>query len=84
MTEDLPMVKAMANAADLLSPERVAPAALFLASDLAADITGEVIAVEGKRIYLYRITQTPAMMPGNNSDWTALELRERWADISRP
>ena len=39
MTEDLPMMSAMPDAALLLAPERIAPAALFLASDRAADIT---------------------------------------------
>jgi NAD(P)-dependent dehydrogenase (short-subunit alcohol dehydrogenase family) len=81
MTEDLPMMKAMPNAADLLAPEHVAPAALFLASDLAADITGQVVAVEGKRIYLYRMTQTAAVMPEGDA-WTAQEIRDRWSEIA--
>jgi len=81
MTEDLPMMQAMPNANDLLAPEHVAPAALFLASNLAADITGQVVAVEGKRIYLYRMTQTPAAMPEGDG-WTAQEIRERWSEIS--
>lgn len=81
MTEDLPMMQAMPNAADLLAPEHVAPAALFLASDLAADITGQILAVEGKRIYIYKMTQTAAVMPSGEA-WTAQEIRERWSDIA--
>src|SRR6266545_920020 len=77
MTEDLPMMAAMPNAADLLSPTFVAPAALFLASDLAADITGAVLAVEGKRMYVYRMIQTPAVVPRDPSGWTARQIRER-------
>jgi NAD(P)-dependent dehydrogenase (short-subunit alcohol dehydrogenase family) len=81
MTEDLPMMQAMPNAHDLLSPEHVAPAALFLASDLAADITGVVLAVEGKRMYLYKMSQTAAVTPSGEG-WDAHEIRERWAEIS--
>ena len=82
MTEDLPMMAAMPNAADLLSPTFVAPAALFLASDLAADITGAVLAVEGKRMYVYRMIQTPAVVPRDPSGWTTRQIRERWPEIS--
>ncbi len=82
MTQDLPMMQAMPNAAELLAPEHVAPAALFLASELAADITGQILAVEGKRIYLYRMTQTAAVMPLDDGGWTATEIRERWGEIS--
>ena len=43
LTEDLPMFQGM----DTLTPDHVAPAALFLASDLCADKTGHVLAVAG-------------------------------------
>jgi NAD(P)-dependent dehydrogenase (short-subunit alcohol dehydrogenase family) len=82
MTEDLPMMAAMPDAPELLAPGLVAPAALFLASDLAGDITGAVLAVEGKRMYVYRMIQTPAVLPRDPSGWTASEIRERWSDIS--
>jgi NAD(P)-dependent dehydrogenase (short-subunit alcohol dehydrogenase family) len=82
MTEDLPMMAAMPNAPDLLSPGYVAPAALFLASDLAADITGAVLAVEGKRMYVYRMIQTAAVVPRDPSGWSISEIRERWSEIS--
>ena len=81
MTEDLPMMQAMPNANDLLSPAFISPAALFLASDLSADITGQVIGVEGQRMYLFKMTQTPALTP-NAGSWTAEEIRERWAELS--
>jgi NAD(P)-dependent dehydrogenase (short-subunit alcohol dehydrogenase family) len=82
MTEDLPMMVAMPNATELLSPAFVAPAALFLASELAADITGAVLAVEGKRMYVYRMIQTPAALPRDADGWTAEHIRDRWSDIS--
>jgi NAD(P)-dependent dehydrogenase (short-subunit alcohol dehydrogenase family) len=80
MTEDLPMMQAM-QADRLLSADLVAPAALFLASDMAGDITGQVLGVEGKRLYLYQMEQTPAVMPSGDA-WTAEEIRERWSEIS--
>ena len=82
MTEDLPMMAAMPNAPELLSPAFVAPAALFLASELAADITGAILAVEGKRMYVYRMIQTPAVVPRDPAGWTAAEIRDRWSEIS--
>jgi NAD(P)-dependent dehydrogenase (short-subunit alcohol dehydrogenase family) len=82
MTEDLPMMAAMPDAQELLSPALVAPAALFLASDRAAEITGAIVAVEGKRMYLYRMTQTAAVTPRDPAGWTAFEIAERWGEIA--
>ena len=48
---------------------------------MAADITGQVLGVEGKRLYLYHMEQTPAVMPVGES-WSAAEIRERWSEIS--
>jgi NAD(P)-dependent dehydrogenase (short-subunit alcohol dehydrogenase family) len=82
LTEDLPMMDAMPNATDLLAPEHVAPATLFLASDLAGDITGHVVGVEGPRIYLYKMTKTEPVLPTDETSWTAQEIRERWSEIT--
>jgi NAD(P)-dependent dehydrogenase (short-subunit alcohol dehydrogenase family) len=82
LTEDLPMMSALPNARELLAPEHIAPAALFLASDLAADITGQVLAVEGPRMYLFKMIQTGAVVAKDGGMWTAHEIKERWAEIS--
>src|SRR5262249_18319982 len=82
LTEDLPMMQSLPNAKEFLAPEHIAPAALFLASDLSADITGAVLGVEGPRMYLFKMIQTSAVMPKDGNDWTAQEIRERWAEIS--
>ena len=82
LTEDLPMLAALPNAKEMLAPEHIAPAALFLASDLAADVTGQVLAVEGPRMYLFKMIQTAAVAAKNGAEWTAQEIKERWAEIS--
>jgi NAD(P)-dependent dehydrogenase (short-subunit alcohol dehydrogenase family) len=82
MTEDLPMLASLPNARELLAPEHIAPAALFLASELGADLTGQVLAVEGPRMYLFKMIQTPAVTARDGSHFTAQEIRERWAEIS--
>jgi NAD(P)-dependent dehydrogenase (short-subunit alcohol dehydrogenase family) len=82
MTADLPMMAAVPDAAELLSPARVAPAALFLASDRAADITGAIVAVEGARMYLYRMIQTPACLASDpEAGWSAEEIDRRWTEL---
>jgi NAD(P)-dependent dehydrogenase (short-subunit alcohol dehydrogenase family) len=82
LTEDLPMFQALPNARELLAPEHIAPAALFLASDLAADVTGQVLACEGARMYLFKMIQTSAVTAKDGKSWTAEEIRDRWAEIS--
>jgi NAD(P)-dependent dehydrogenase (short-subunit alcohol dehydrogenase family) len=82
LTEDLPMLAALPNAKDMLSPEHVSPAVLFMASELAADITGTVIAVEGPRLYLFKMIQTPPVVAKNGTQWSAQEIKERWSEIS--
>ncbi|HKA89561.1 MAG TPA: SDR family NAD(P)-dependent oxidoreductase [Haliangiales bacterium] len=82
LTEDLPMIKMLPNAQELLAPEHIAPAALFLASDAAGDITGQVLAVEGPRLYLFKMIQTNAVNAKDGKEWTAEEIRERWKEIA--
>ncbi len=82
LTEDLPMIAALPNAKDLLAPEHIAPAALFLASDLASDVTGAVLAVEGPRMYLFKMIQTNAVTAKDGKEWTAQEIKERWTEIT--
>ncbi len=82
LTEDLMMFKALPNATELLAPEHVAPAALFLASELGAGITGTVLAVEGPRVYLYKMTQTEGVMPRDGQAWSAQEIKDRWSEIA--
>src|SRR3989304_1329420 len=82
LTEDLPMMQAMPNAKDFLSAEHIAPAALFLASQRAADVAGPIPAAEGPRMYLFKMSQTSPVVAKDGKIWTAQEIRERWTEIS--
>ena len=80
MTEDLPMFQGV----DTLTPEHVAPAALFLASDLCADRTGHVLAVAGSRVYAFKIVETQGRFKDEGDGvWTAAEIAENWDAINK-
>jgi NAD(P)-dependent dehydrogenase (short-subunit alcohol dehydrogenase family) len=83
LTEDLPMIQAMPNAKDFLAPEHIAPVALFLASDLAADITGTIVGVQGAKVSIYKMVESSGATPKSGDTWTAQELRERWSEIGK-
>ncbi|MCU1280874.1 MAG: Short-chain dehydrogenase [bacterium] len=82
MTEDLKMLQAIPNAKEMLAPDHISPVALFLASDLAADINGTIVGVMGTKVSVYKMIETTGTTP-KGSTWTAQELRERWAEISK-
>jgi NAD(P)-dependent dehydrogenase (short-subunit alcohol dehydrogenase family) len=80
MTQDLAMFKGMTP--DQIGPQYIAPVAAFLASDLAADITGTIVGVQGPKIFVYKMTETSGATR-EGGPWSAVEIRERWAEISR-
>jgi len=82
MTEDLQLMQMMPNAKEMLAPEHIAPVAVFLASDLSADITGTIVGVQGPKVSLYKMIETTGATP-KGSAWTPAEIRERWLEISR-
>ncbi len=82
MTEDLKMVQAIPNAKEMLAPDHISPVALFLASDLAADINGTIVGVMGTKVSVYKMIETAGTTP-KGSHWTAQELRERWSEVSK-
>lgn len=78
MTEDLPMFQDK----DSLSPEHVAPAGLFFASDLSSDKTGYVLAAAGARMYAFKVIETQGRFKDDNAGvWTAEEIRDHWDSI---
>jgi NAD(P)-dependent dehydrogenase (short-subunit alcohol dehydrogenase family) len=80
LTEDLPMFQGVTE--DSLGPQHIAPVALFLASDLSAELTGEVIGVAGARLSRYKMIETTGAFKQEEA-WTAAEIKERWAEISK-
>ncbi len=78
MTEDLPMFQGV----DTLTPEHIAPAALFLASDLCSDRTGHVLAVAGARVYAFKVVETAGRFKETDHGvWTAQEIADSWDAI---
>jgi NAD(P)-dependent dehydrogenase (short-subunit alcohol dehydrogenase family) len=80
LTEDLPMFQ---TATDSLTPDHIAPAALFLASDLCGDRTGNVLAVAGAQMYIYKVVQSAGKFKDENGVWTAQEIADNWDAIAK-
>ncbi len=81
MTEDLAMFKNIST--EQIGPQFVSPAVLFLASDLAADITGQVIGVHGPKLFVYRMEQTQGVEKDPKKGlWSPQEIREAWGKIA--
>ena len=80
MTEDLPTFQNI----ETMTPEHIAPAALFLASDLCGDKTGHVLAVAGARMYAFKVVESAGKFKDDPSSlWTPQEIAEHWASIMK-
>ncbi len=78
MTEDLPMFQNV----ETMTPEHVAPAALYLGSELAGDRTGHVLAVAGARMYAFKVTETAGRFKETDDGvWSPREIAENWDSI---
>ena len=75
MTEDIPTTPRE------FVPELVSPMVVFLASDLAKDVTGRIFGVHGPRICEYRYLITPGATKDEGL-WTPEEISEKFADIT--
>ncbi|HWE25698.1 MAG TPA: SDR family NAD(P)-dependent oxidoreductase [Myxococcales bacterium] len=80
MTQDLAMFKGLTT--EQIGPQYVAPVAAFLASDLAADITGAIVGVQGPKIFIYKMVETEGVTR-EGGPWSPAEIKERWAEISK-
>jgi NAD(P)-dependent dehydrogenase (short-subunit alcohol dehydrogenase family) len=80
MTSDLSMMKGVTEAQ--MGPQHIAPVAVFLASELSADITGAIVGVHGSKVFLYKMTETEGVTKENGT-WSPAELREQWEKISK-
>lgn len=74
MTEDVPLVP------DEYTPEQVSPLVVFLASDLAKDVTGRVFAIMGNKIQEFKYIQTKGVK--KDSIWTPQEIAQRFREIT--
>jgi NAD(P)-dependent dehydrogenase (short-subunit alcohol dehydrogenase family) len=77
MTSDLPMFEKL----DSLTPEHVAPAAVFLGSSLCGERTGNVLAVSGAQLFAFKVVQTPGRFKDGDDPWTPREIADHWDSI---
>ena len=66
---------------DQIGPQYIAPVAAFLASDLAADITGQIVGVHGPKVFIYKMTESEGVTR-DGGPWSPAEIKERWSEIS--
>jgi NAD(P)-dependent dehydrogenase (short-subunit alcohol dehydrogenase family) len=81
LTETIPAIAAIPNAEQVLSTSYVADVALFLASDLSASVTGQVIDVGGPQLSSYRMKHSVPVLPSSKR-WTPQELCRRWQELT--
>ncbi|MGF1468772.1 MAG: SDR family NAD(P)-dependent oxidoreductase [Sandaracinaceae bacterium] len=79
-TEELPLFRGIAD--DSMTPAFVGPVGVFLASDRAADVTGEVVGVAGARLYALGSRETPGVF-GPGEPWSPAAVAEAWAEATR-
>jgi len=79
LTEDLPMFESVES----MTPDHVAPVALYLASDLAGEKTGHVLAVAGSQIYAFKLVQTSGRFKEGGAAWTPEEIASHFDSIMK-
>ena len=80
LTQHLPLFEGVSS----LSPEHIAPAVLFLASDLCGDRTGHVLAAAGARMYALKFVESTGRFKEDESSvWTAEEIASAWDGIAK-
>ena len=67
---------------DTMTPEHIAPAALFLGSDLCGDRTGHVLAMAGARAYVYKVVESEGKFT-EGRPWSAQEIADNWDSIAK-
>lgn len=74
MTEDLGVIP------EDMTPDKISPIVVFLASDLAKDINGRTFGVHGNEIFEYRMEQTPSLTRASGR-WTPEEIAARLPEL---
>jgi len=78
MTEDLPMFQAVG---DELDPKFISPIVVYLASDLAQEITGKVFGVQGNKIFMYEMKVNDGVE--KSGLWTPQEIHQKINEIMK-
>jgi NAD(P)-dependent dehydrogenase (short-subunit alcohol dehydrogenase family)/acyl dehydratase/putative sterol carrier protein len=68
MTEDISQVP------DEMKPEQISPMVLFLASDLAAGVTGRIFGIHGQQLFEYKMLMTEGVTKPGDARWTPQEI----------
>jgi NAD(P)-dependent dehydrogenase (short-subunit alcohol dehydrogenase family)/acyl dehydratase len=76
MTEEIQAVP------DALEPEDISPLVVWLASELAADVTGRVFGAHGSHYFEYVVEMTRGVDLGD-ARWSAEQVAQRLGDITR-
>lgn len=80
LTDGLPMFEHVES----MRPEHIAPAHVFLASDLSREVTGVIVAAAGGRLSVFRLTETlGALKEEGGGLWSAEEIAEHWSAIAK-
>jgi len=74
LTAELPQMQGLEH----LTAEHVAPVALYFASPLCRDRTGEVLGVAGSRLTRLRLVESAGKFKEGHEPWTAEEIAEHW------
>jgi NAD(P)-dependent dehydrogenase (short-subunit alcohol dehydrogenase family) len=72
-----------ASGMDVFDPSNVAPMVVFLASDKAAKISGEVFRVVGDRVMLFQGWHTVNQITNDHKPFTAELLAERYRELMK-
>lgn len=80
LTEHLPIFEKVNS----LTPEHVAPVHLYLASALSSRVSGQVLAVAGGRLSIYRVVESAGSFKERDDGvWTAEEVADSWSAIAK-
>jgi NAD(P)-dependent dehydrogenase (short-subunit alcohol dehydrogenase family) len=80
LTEALPLFAHV----DSMRPEHIAPAHVFLASELSREVTGVVVCAAGGRLSVFRLVESlGALKEEEGGLWSAEEIGEHWSTIAR-
>jgi len=74
MTEDLPWAKAE-GVKEQLDPKHISPIVIYLASDVAKDINGKIIGVQGRMLNAF-VMKTTSGVTRETGEWTPQEIAQ--------